>query len=410
MMDTILNLGLNDDVVARPRQGDGQRALRLRRLPALHRDVLGRRPRRAARRSSKSTSTPFATRSPRKKGLSASPVERRRAEAARARLRDPGRASCRSSSRVYKEIVVRETGKRLSRRSRRAALGRDPRRLRELEQPPRQGLPQDARHPRELGHRVQRAGDGLRQPRRRLRHRRRVHARSRRPARAASSASGSPTRRARTSSPASARRSPCAAKRSRAGRRRRTSLEAKMPDVFQKLVEVREQLEKHFRDMQDIEFTIQRGKLYLLQCRTGKRTGARRRAHRRRDGEGGAHHRARGRPARRPGVDRSAPPPGARSQRRKDAPRARPAGEPRRGERSSRLQRRRGRAPRRPGQGGHPGARRDVARRHPRHEGGARHPHGARRDDEPRRRRRARHGQVLRRRLLGDQRRLRASK
>jgi pyruvate,orthophosphate dikinase len=50
------------------------------------------------------------------------------------------------------------------------------------------------------------------------------------------------------------------------------SLEAMMPETFQHLVEVRDKLERHFRDMQDIEFTIQRGKLFLLQCRNGKRT------------------------------------------------------------------------------------------------------------------------------------------
>jgi pyruvate,orthophosphate dikinase len=50
------------------------------------------------------------------------------------------------------------------------------------------------------------------------------------------------------------------------------SLETAMPDVFGRLVQVRDQLEQHFRDMQDIEFTIQRGKLFLLQCRNGKRT------------------------------------------------------------------------------------------------------------------------------------------
>ena len=51
-------------------------------------------------------------------------------------------------------------------------------------------------------------------------------------------------------------------------------------------------LEKHFRDMQDLEFTIQDGKLYMLQCRTGEARGARGRARRRRDGERGAHHAA----------------------------------------------------------------------------------------------------------------------
>jgi pyruvate,orthophosphate dikinase len=51
------------------------------------------------------------------------------------------------------------------------------------------------------------------------------------------------------------------------------SLEALMPDVYRYLVEIRRILERHYRDMQDIEFTIERGKLWMLQTRTGKRTG-----------------------------------------------------------------------------------------------------------------------------------------
>jgi len=51
------------------------------------------------------------------------------------------------------------------------------------------------------------------------------------------------------------------------------SLEEEMPDVYKQLFEVKEKLEKHYKDMQDIEFTIQEGKLYLLQTRNGKRTG-----------------------------------------------------------------------------------------------------------------------------------------
>ncbi|RKZ25834.1 pyruvate, phosphate dikinase [bacterium] len=50
------------------------------------------------------------------------------------------------------------------------------------------------------------------------------------------------------------------------------SLEEIMPEIFQELCEIRKKLEHHFRDMQDIEFTIERGKLWLLQTRTGKRT------------------------------------------------------------------------------------------------------------------------------------------
>jgi pyruvate, orthophosphate dikinase len=50
------------------------------------------------------------------------------------------------------------------------------------------------------------------------------------------------------------------------------SLETAMPDTYRELVQVFELLEKHYRDMQDIEFTIQEGKLWMLQTRSGKRT------------------------------------------------------------------------------------------------------------------------------------------
>ena len=51
------------------------------------------------------------------------------------------------------------------------------------------------------------------------------------------------------------------------------SLEDTMPAVYKQLEDVYKKLEDHYRDMQDIEFTIEKGKLYLLQTRTGKRTG-----------------------------------------------------------------------------------------------------------------------------------------
>lgn len=50
------------------------------------------------------------------------------------------------------------------------------------------------------------------------------------------------------------------------------SLEELMPKAYQELVEVYKKLELHYRDMQDIEFTIERGKLWMLQTRNGKRT------------------------------------------------------------------------------------------------------------------------------------------
>lgn len=52
------------------------------------------------------------------------------------------------------------------------------------------------------------------------------------------------------------------------------AMEETMPVVFKQLVEVRDMLEKHYLDMQDIEFTVQQQKLYMLQTRSGKRTGA----------------------------------------------------------------------------------------------------------------------------------------
>jgi pyruvate, orthophosphate dikinase len=52
-----------------------------------------------------------------------------------------------------------------------------------------------------------------------------------------------------------------------------TSLEHAMSKTYKELDKIRLRLEKHFKDMQDIEFTIQEGRLWMLQCRVGKRTG-----------------------------------------------------------------------------------------------------------------------------------------
>jgi pyruvate,orthophosphate dikinase len=51
-------------------------------------------------------------------------------------------------------------------------------------------------------------------------------------------------------------------------------LETAMPDAYRELMQVREKLEQHYKDMQDIEFTVQQHKLYMLQTRNGKRTAA----------------------------------------------------------------------------------------------------------------------------------------
>jgi pyruvate,orthophosphate dikinase len=52
-----------------------------------------------------------------------------------------------------------------------------------------------------------------------------------------------------------------------------SSLESDMSGLYKELYDIRTRLEQHYKDMQDIEFTIQDGKLYMLQCRNGKRTG-----------------------------------------------------------------------------------------------------------------------------------------
>jgi len=51
-------------------------------------------------------------------------------------------------------------------------------------------------------------------------------------------------------------------------------LQSVMPDIYEQFSEVAQQLERHFHDMQDLEFTVEQGKLWMLQTRTGKRTAA----------------------------------------------------------------------------------------------------------------------------------------
>jgi len=48
----------------------------------------------------------------------------------------------------------------------------------------------------------------------------------------------------------------------------------RLPTAYKELIDTQERLEQHYRDMQDLEFTVERGKLFLLQTRTGKRTAA----------------------------------------------------------------------------------------------------------------------------------------
>jgi pyruvate,orthophosphate dikinase len=51
------------------------------------------------------------------------------------------------------------------------------------------------------------------------------------------------------------------------------ALDKAMPKIYKELFDIQKRLEKHYRDMQDIEFTIEKGRLFMLQCRVGKRNG-----------------------------------------------------------------------------------------------------------------------------------------
>jgi pyruvate,orthophosphate dikinase len=63
-----------------------------------------------------------------------------------------------------------------------------------------------------------------------------------------------------------------------------------MPHIYEELLGYAKRLEEHYKDMQDIEFTVEKGKLYILQTRTGKTDGHRRHPHRRGHGARRTHH------------------------------------------------------------------------------------------------------------------------
>ena len=118
--------------------------------------------------------------------------------------------------------------------------------------------PEDRPRP---GHRGQRGDDGLRQHGRRLGHGRGVHARPEHGREGA-------LRRVPDQRPG----------RGRGGRHpdgpKIAQMATEMPAVYAEFQQIGHQLERHYRDVQDLEFTIERGKLYMLQTRSAKRTAA----------------------------------------------------------------------------------------------------------------------------------------
>ncbi len=174
------------------------------------------------------------------------------------------------------------------------------------------------------------------------------------------------------------------------------SLETVMPAVFKSFVETTHLLERHYRDMQDMEFTVERGKLWMLQTRNGKRTtkAALKIA---------IDMANEGLITREEAIGRIDPAsldqllhPTLDPKAARNLVAIRPSGLARRRPGRDRVHLRR----RRERQGGrpqdHPGPGRDLARGHQRHARRRRHPDDARRHDVPCGRRGARHGQALR--------------
>ena len=167
----------------------------------------------------------------------------------------------------------------------RAIVGRHRRRVRLVDEPARHHLSPPARHSGKLGHRGQRAGHGVRQYGRDLGDRRRLHPQSLdRREEALRRISDQRAGRGR------GRRHPHAAGDHRGGAqgsRLRQAVDGKaLPHAFAELKRIQAALEKHYRDMQDLEFTVEQGKLWMLQTRNGKRTAQGGAAHRRRAGAG----------------------------------------------------------------------------------------------------------------------------
>ena len=170
-----------------------------------------------------------------------------------------------------------------------------------------------------------------------------------------------------------------------------------MPEAFEEFVENVRRLEEHYRDMQDIEFTVEDGKLYLLQTRAAKRTAAAALKAAAAMVDEGLISREEAVARIDPGAARPAAPSDDRSvraaRRRRDGP-ERVAG---RGERRHRLRRRLGGRAREE-RAGDPRPLGDDAGRHPRDDRRAGDPHRARRHDLARGGRRTRDGEAVRRR------------
>ena len=162
----------------------------------------------------------------------------------------------------FKGVVKADTGTRLPDRPLRAARPRDQGRVRVVVRQARQRLPQQPAHRPRPRHGRERRDDGVRQHGRRLR-----APASRSPAiptRASSVLYGEYLTNAQGEDVVAGIRTPA----------KISQLQDDMPEAYDEFVRIGQQLESHYRNVQDLEFTIERGRLYMLQTRDAKRTAA----------------------------------------------------------------------------------------------------------------------------------------
>ena len=240
MMETILNLGLNDRTVKGLTRQSGNPASPTTRTAG----------------SSRCTATWCST-SPRSRSSSCSRRRASAAASARHRSAPGGRPAL---VREYKALHPPRDGSRVPRRPGAAALGRDRGGVRELEHPARDRLSELHDIPDSMGTAVnvvamvfgnlgEDSGTGV--------------TFSRDPSTGERSLYGEFLLHAQGEDVVSGIRTRCPI----------AALREKLPHAYQELERVARTLERHFRDLQDMEFTVERGVLYMLQTRRGKRSG-----------------------------------------------------------------------------------------------------------------------------------------
>ena len=161
---------------------------------------------------------------------------------------------------TFKDLSREHMGEELPAEPREQLRRSDRRGLPVLAQPARRGLPPGQQHPRRPRHGRQHHADGLRQPRRHLRDRGLLHPQP--VHRAPRSCTASSCVNAQGEDVVAGIRTP----------RPLAEMESVLPEAYKQLLDTMASLEQHYGDMQDIEFTVEQGTLYLLQTRNGKRT------------------------------------------------------------------------------------------------------------------------------------------